>query len=397
MSEKQDTQIKLKTGTIYHNDGEQLLINALLDLQTKEAEVLDIQRQIQDHIRIIEHLKLDLKNKESAIQNSRVNLRNILYFYGQDLDNLIKNEHNGSITRKQVDDKVAEWKEVPMLAKTHGQPASPTRLGKEIKVFTYRLTRQLELLKKVAISGKFGGATGNFNAHNIAFPEIDWAEFGNKFLNEKLSIERESYTTQISNYDNFAALFDNLRRINNIIIDLDRDFWTYISMTYFKQKIKAGEVGSSAMPHKVNPIDFENSEGNLGIANAIFEHLSDKLPISRLQRDLTDSTVLRNIGVPLAHTIIAVKSTLKGLNKLIINQESIEKDLDKNWAVVAEAIQTVLRREGYPNPYEALKALTRTNNKITQESIAEFIDTLEISDGLKQQLKQITPSNYTGI
>jgi len=252
-------------------------------------------------------------------------------------------------------------------------------------------------LKKVAISGKFGGATGNFNAHNIAFPEIDWAEFGNRFLTQKLKIERETYTTQISNYDNFAALFDNLRRINNIIIDLDRDFWTYISMTYFKQKIKAGEVGSSAMPHKVNPIDFENSEGNLGIANAIFDHLSNKLPISRLQRDLTDSTVLRNIGVPLAHTIIAVKSTLKGLNKLIINKEAIEKDLEKNWAVVAEAIQTVLRREGYPNPYEALKALTRTNNKITQESIAEFIDTLDISAELKKTLKQITPSNYTGI
>lgn len=290
-----------------------------------------------------------------------------------------------------------EWKDVAMLAKTHGQPASPTRLGKEIKVFTYRLTRQLELLKKVAISGKFGGATGNFNAHHIAFPEINWAEFGNKFLSEKLKLERETYTTQISNYDNFAALFDNLRRINNIILDLDRDFWTYISMTYFKQKIKAGEVGSSAMPHKVNPIDFENSEGNLGIANAVFDHLSNKLPISRLQRDLTDSTVLRNIGVPLAHTIIAIKSTLKGLNKLIINQEAIEKDLEKNWAVVAEAIQTVLRREGYPNPYEALKALTRTNGKITQESIAEFIDTLEVSEDLKKSLKQITPSNYTGI
>ena len=290
-----------------------------------------------------------------------------------------------------------DWSNVSMLAKTHGQPASPTRLGKELKVFTYRLSRQLELLKKVAISGKFGGATGNFNAHNIAFPEIDWAEFGNRFLTQKLKIERETYTTQISNYDNFAALFDNLRRINNIIIDLDRDFWTYISMTYFKQKIKAGEVGSSAMPHKVNPIDFENSEGNLGIANAIFDHLSNKLPISRLQRDLTDSTVLRNIGVPLAHTIIAVKSTLKGLNKLIINKEAIEKDLEKNWAVVAEAIQTVLRREGYPNPYEALKALTRTNNKITQESIAEFIDTLDISAELKKTLKQITPSNYTGI
>lgn len=290
-----------------------------------------------------------------------------------------------------------EWKEVPMLAKTHGQPASPTRLGKEIRVFTYRLSRQLELLKKVAISGKFGGATGNFNAHHVAFPEIDWVEFGNKFLCEKLQLERESYTTQISNYDNFAALFDNLRRINTIVVDLDRDIWTYISLSYFKQKIKAGEVGSSAMPHKVNPIDFENSEGNLGIANAVFEHLSNKLPISRLQRDLTDSTVLRNIGVPLAHTIIAFKSTLKGLNKLIINKEAIEKDLEKNWAVVAEALQTILRREGYPNPYETLKALTRTNSKITRESIAEFIDTLDISDELKKQLKQITPANYTGI
>lgn len=290
-----------------------------------------------------------------------------------------------------------EWKDVPMLAKTHGQPASPTRLGKELKVFTYRLSRQLELLKKVAISGKFGGATGNFNAHQVAFPQFDWAEFGNQFLTQKLKLERETYTTQISNYDNFAALFDNLRRINTIVIDLDRDFWTYISMTYFKQKIKAGEVGSSAMPHKVNPIDFENSEGNLGIANAVFEHLSNKLPVSRLQRDLTDSTVLRNIGVPLAHTLIAFQSTLKGLNKLIINKEAIEKDLEKNWAVVAEAIQTILRREGYPNPYEALKALTRTNSKITQESIAEFIDTLEISNELKKTLKQITPSNYTGI
>lgn len=297
----------------------------------------------------------------------------------------------------KLDELSEEWKEVPMLAKTHGQPASPTRLGKEIKVFTYRLSRQLELLKKVAISGKFGGATGNFNAHHVAFPETDWVDFGNCFLNQKLQLERESYTTQISNYDNFAALFDNLRRINTIVIDLDRDIWTYISMSYFKQKIKAGEVGSSAMPHKVNPIDFENSEGNLGIANAVFEHLSNKLPVSRLQRDLTDSTVLRNIGVPLAHTLIAFKSTLKGLNKLIINKEAIERDLEKNWAVVAEAIQTILRREGYPNPYEALKALTRTNSKITQESIAEFIDTLEVSEELKKQLKQITPANYTGI
>ena len=296
----------------------------------------------------------------------------------------------------KLEELAEEWKDVPMLAKTHGQPASPTRLGKEIRVFVYRLTKQLELLKKVACSGKFGGATGNFNAHNEAYPEIDWTAFANKFLTEKLKIEREQYTTQISNYDNFAAVFDNLRRINNIVVDLDRDFWTYISMAYFKQKIKAGEVGSSAMPHKVNPIDFENSEGNLGIANAVLDHLSNKLPISRLQRDLTDSTVLRNIGVPLAHTIIAFKSTLKGLNKLIINKPAIEADLEDNWAVVAEAIQTILRREAYPNPYEALKALTRTNSKVTQASIAEFIDTLDISAELKEQLKQISPSNYTG-
>lgn len=296
----------------------------------------------------------------------------------------------------KLEELAEEWKDVPMLAKTHGQPASPTRLGKEIRVFVYRLTKQLELLKKVACSGKFGGATGNFNAHNVAYPEIDWTAFANKFLTEKLKIEREQYTTQISNYDNFAAVFDNLRRINTIVVDLDRDFWTYISMTYFKQKIKAGEVGSSAMPHKVNPIDFENSEGNLGMANAILDHLSNKLPISRLQRDLTDSTVLRNIGVPLAHTVIAFKSTLKGLNKLIINKPAIEADLEENWAVVAEAIQTILRREAYPNPYEALKALTRTNSKVTQQSIAEFIDTLDVSPELKKALKQITPSNYTG-
>ena len=296
----------------------------------------------------------------------------------------------------KLEELAEEWKDIPMLAKTHGQPASPTRLGKEIRVFVYRLTKQLELLKKVACSGKFGGATGNFNAHNVAYPEIDWTAFANKFLTEKLKIEREQYTTQISNYDNFAAVFDNLRRINNIVVDLDRDFWTYISMAYFKQKIKAGEVGSSAMPHKVNPIDFENSEGNLGIANAVLDHLSNKLPISRLQRDLTDSTVLRNIGVPLAHTIIAFKSTLNGLNKLIINKPAIEADLEDNWAVVAEAIQTILRREAYPNPYEALKALTRTNSKVTQASIAEFIDTLDVSVELKEQLKQISPSNYTG-
>lgn len=290
-----------------------------------------------------------------------------------------------------------EWNNVPMLAKTHGQPASPTRLGKEIQVFIYRIERQLELLKATPMSGKFGGATGNFNAHHVAYPKYDWAAFGKKFLREKLNIEREEYTTQISNYDNFAALCDGLRRINTIILDLDRDFWTYISMNYFKQKIKAGEVGSSAMPHKVNPIDYENSEGNLGLANAIFEHLATKLPVSRLQRDLTDSTVIRNVGVPFAHSIIAIKSTLKGLNKLIINPDAIAQDLEENWAVVAEAIQTILRREAYPNPYEALKALTRTNAQVTQQSISDFIDTLEVPENIKKQLKEITPSNYTGI
>ncbi|RKD96817.1 adenylosuccinate lyase [Marinifilum flexuosum] len=290
-----------------------------------------------------------------------------------------------------------DWKEIAMLARTHGQPASPTRLGKEIQVYVYRLKKQLDLLKSVPCSAKFGGATGNFNAHHVAYPEVDWAEFGNHFVNDILKLEREELTTQISNYDNMGAIFDNLKRINTILVDLNRDFWTYISMNYFKQKIKKGEVGSSAMPHKVNPIDFENSEGNLGLANATFEHLATKLPVSRLQRDLTDSTVLRNIGVPFAHTIIAFKSLLKGLDKLIIAKEAFEADLEANWAVVAEAVQTILRREGYPNPYEALKALTRTNTHVTQESIAEFIDTLEIDDDLKAQLKTISPDNYTGI
>lgn len=288
-------------------------------------------------------------------------------------------------------------KDIAMLAKTHGQPASPTKMGKEIKVFSYRIQRQLELLKKVPISGKFGGATGNFNAHHAAYPEIDWIAFAHDFLHEQLKIERETYTTQISNYDNLAAACDNLKRINNIVLDLDKDFWTYISTEYFKQKIKTGEVGSSAMPHKVNPIDFENSEGNLGIANALFEHIGNKLPISRLQRDLTDSTVTRNLGVPLSHTIIALKSTLKGLNKLIINPIAIEKDLENNWAVVAEAIQTILRKEGYPNPYESLKSLTRTNTRISGKDIADFIDGLEISENLKKELKKITPMNYTGV
>jgi adenylosuccinate lyase len=290
-----------------------------------------------------------------------------------------------------------EWNNVSMLARTHGQPASPTRLGKEIQVFIYRLNTQLELLKKIPCSAKFGGATGNFNAHKVAYPNIDWKAFGNHFVEDILKLEREQFTTQISNYDNFAAIFDNFRRINTILMDLDKDFWQYISMNYFKQKIKKGEIGSSAMPHKVNPIDFENSEGNLGIANALFQHLSNKLPISRLQRDLTDSTVLRNIGVPIAHTIIAFQSSLKGLDKLIINLDAFAKDLDNNWAVVAEAIQTILRREGYPNPYETLKELTRTNTNVTQDSIAEFIDTLEVSDALKAELKAISPDNFTGI
>ena len=289
-----------------------------------------------------------------------------------------------------------EWQNIPMLAKTHGQPASPTRLGKEIRVFAYRLTEQVNALKQIPISGKFGGATGNFNAHLIAFPDINWRDFANKFLTARLGIAREQWTTQISNYDNLGALFDALKRINTILIDLDRDIWQYISMNYFKQKIKAGEVGSSAMPHKVNPIDFENSEGNLGIANAIFSHLAMKLPISRLQRDLTDSTVLRNIGVPLGHTIIALHSTLKGLNKLILNEEAINADLDEMWSVVAEAIQTILRREGYEKPYETLKALTRTNSTIDARSIAEFIDTLKVSDSVKAELKSIAPHSYTG-
>ena len=290
-----------------------------------------------------------------------------------------------------------EWMNIPMLAKTHGQPASPTRLGKEIMVFVYRLKEQLALLKTVPISAKFGGATGNFNAHHVAYPEYDWKAFGNRFVNEVLGLKREEWTTQISNYDNLGALFDAMKRINTILIDLNRDFWQYISMEYFKQKIKAGEVGSSAMPHKVNPIDLENAEGNLGIANAFLEHLSRKLPISRLQRDLTDSTVIRNVGVPMAHIEIAFKSLLKGLGKLLLNESALYADLDKCWAVVAEGIQTILRREGYPKPYEALKALTRTNAGITEQSIREFIDTLQVSDAVKAELKAITPHNYTGM
>jgi adenylosuccinate lyase len=290
-----------------------------------------------------------------------------------------------------------EWKDIPMLAKTHGQPASPTRLGKEIEVYVYRLTVQLNALKACKITAKFGGATGNYNAHHVAYPDYDWKKIGDQFVEDKLGLQREQYTTQISNYDNLGALFDALRRINTIIIDLDRDFWMYISMEYFKQKIKKGEVGSSAMPHKVNPIDYENSEGNLGLSNAILQFLARKLPVSRLQRDLTDSTVLRNVGVPIGHSIIAIQSTVKGLRKLILNEEKIDEDLKNNWAVVAEAIQTILRREGYPNPYEALKMLTRTNEKITEEKIHDFIEGLNVSDSVKKELLAVTPENYTGM
>lgn len=297
----------------------------------------------------------------------------------------------------QLKEYAEAWKDVPMLAKTHGQPASPTRLGKEVEVYVYRLNEQLATLRNCKMTAKFGGATGNFNAHHVAYPQHDWRAFGNRFVSEKLGLEREQWTTQISNYDHLGSVFDAIRRINTIIIDLDRDFWMYISMEYFKQKIKAGEVGSSAMPHKVNPIDFENSEGNLGIANAILQFLAQKLPVSRLQRDLTDSTVLRNVGVPVGHSIIAIQSTLKGLRKLILNEEKLREDLENTWAVVAEAIQTILRREAYPHPYEALKALTRTNEKMTEETIHAFVQTLNVSDSVKAELMAITPYNYTGI
>ena len=326
----------------------------------------------------------------------------------QDINNtatpLLLKEALHEVYYPQVEELVAqlrqyadEWSDVPMLAKTHGQPASPTRLGKEMMVYVYRLAEQLKTLKASKITAKFGGATGNFNAHHVAYPSYDWRAFGDRFVSEKLGLEREQWTTQISNYDYLAAVFDGIRRINTIMIDLDRDFWMYISMDYFKQKIKAGEVGSSAMPHKVNPIDYENSEGNLGMANAILTFLSAKLPVSRLQRDLTDSTVLRNIGVPLGHSIIAIQSTLKGLRKLILNEERMRADLDGTWAVVAEAIQTILRREGYPHPYEALKALTRTNKPMSEETIHEFVGTLNVNDKVKAELMAITPLNYTGM
>lgn len=311
-------------------------------------------------------------------------LNNVYYPMLEELIAKLKNQAN-------------EWSGIAMLAKTHGQPASPTRLGKEIMVFVSRLEGQLQLLKSIPLSAKFGGATGNYNAHNVAYPSYDWKAFGNKFVSEKLGLVREEWTTQISNYDNLAAVFDALKRIDTIMIDLNRDFWQYISMEYFKQKIKEGEIGSSAMPHKVNPIDFENAEGNLGFANAILEHLSSKLPVSRLQRDLTDSTVLRNVGVPMGHIVIAIQSTLKGLDKLLLNKDALYDDLENCWAVVAEGIQTILRREGYPKPYEALKALTRTNSTITAESIAEFIDGLDVSETVKNELRKITPHSYTGV
>ena len=297
----------------------------------------------------------------------------------------------------QLETYAEEWADIPMLAKTHGQPASPTRLGKEIQVFAYRLKRQLASLKACPLTAKFGGATGNYNAHHVAYPDYDWKAFGNKFVAGKLGLEREEYTTQISNYDNLSAVFDALKRINTIMIDMNRDFWQYISMEYFKQKIKAGEVGSSAMPHKVNPIDFENAEGNLGVANALLNHLAVKLPVSRLQRDLTDSTVLRNVGVPFGHILIAIQSSLKGLRKLLLNEPAICRDLDNCWSVVAEAIQTILRREGYPHPYEALKALTRTNQAITEASIRDFIEGLDVGEDIKKELRAITPHNYTGM
>ena len=375
--------------------------------------VKDIEKVTNHDVKAVEYFikeKLDEMEKNGLGEGYFEQSREFIHFglTSQDINNtsvpLSVKEALNNVFIPQVEELIAqlneyaeEWKDVPMLAKTHGQPASPTRLGKEIMVFVYRLNEQLQLLKACKHTAKFGGATGNYNAHHVAFPEYDWRAFGNKFVSEKLGLEREQFTTQISNYDHLSSIFDAIRRINTIIIDLDRDFWMYISMEYFKQKIKAGEVGSSAMPHKVNPIDYENSEGNLGIANAILQFLSQKLPISRLQRDLTDSTVLRNIGVPLGHSVIAIQSTLKGLRKLILNEEALQRDLDNTWAVVAEAIQTILRREAYPHPYEALKALTRTNKHMDEKTIHEFIQTLDVSDAVKAELMNITPGNYTGI
>ena len=389
-----------------HNLFERLR-NIYRDFNEESAQrVKDIEKVTNHDVKAVEYFLKEEFDKIGGLES----FKEFIHFglTSQDINNtatpLLLKESLYDVYYPQVEELIdqlqqyaEEWKNVPMLAKTHGQPASPTRLGKEIMVYAYRLTEQLEILKTAKLTAKFGGATGNFNAHHVAYPTYDWRAFGNRFVSEKLGLEREQWTTQISNYDYLAAIFDAMRRINTIIIDLDRDFWMYISMDYFKQKIKAGEVGSSAMPHKVNPIDYENSEGNLGMANAVLTFLSTKLPISRLQRDLTDSTVLRNIGVPFGHSIIAIQSTLKGLRKLILNEERIKVDLNDTWAVVAEAIQTILRREGYPHPYEALKALTRTNKPMNEETIHEFIKTLEVNDEVKDELMAISPLNYTGI
>ena len=371
------------------------------------ARVKEIEKTTNHDVKAVEYF---IKEKINALSGFPVQAKEFIHFglTSQDINNTsvplsikeaLEEVYYPMVEEliEQLNDYAEQWKNVPMLAKTHGQPASPTRLGKEIMVYVYRLEEQLRGLKDTPITAKFGGATGNYNAHHVAYPQYDWREFGNAFVSEKLGLEREQWTTQISNYDWLGAIFDAMRRINTIVIDLDRDFWMYISMEYFKQKIKAGEVGSSAMPHKVNPIDFENSEGNMGMANAVLGFLAQKLPVSRLQRDLTDSTVLRNVGVPMGHALIAIQSTLKGLRKLILNEGKLQEDLDNTWAVVAEAIQTVLRREAYPNPYEALKALTRTNQKMTEQTIHEFIQGLEVSQEIKEELMAITPMNYTGI
>ena len=371
------------------------------------ARVKEIEQTTNHDVKAVEYF---IKEKISALSGFAAEAKEFIHFglTSQDINNTsvplsikeaLEEVYYPMVEEliEQLNDYAEQWKNVPMLAKTHGQPASPTRLGKEVMVYVYRLEEQLRGLKDTHITAKFGGATGNLNAHHVAYPQYDWREFGNRFVSEKLGLEREQWTTQISNYDWLGAIFDGMRRINTIIIDLDRDFWMYISMEYFKQKIKAGEVGSSAMPHKVNPIDFENSEGNLGMANAVLQFLAQKLPVSRLQRDLTDSTVLRNVGVPMGHALIALQSTLKGLRKLILNEAKLQEDLENTWAVVAEAIQTILRREAYPNPYEALKALTRTNEKMTEESIHGFISGLDVSDDVKEELMAITPWNYTGM
>jgi adenylosuccinate lyase len=382
------------------------LRNLYLNFKSEDAQVIKETEKITNHdVKAVEYF---IKDKFDALGLSAY--KEFIHFglTSQDINNtaipLSTKEAFQEVYLKslialvsKLKDLSDEWSDIPLLARTHGQPASPTRLGKEIAVFVERLEEQMRLLFNVPFAAKFGGATGNYNAHHVAYPEVDWRKFGNNFVESTLGLHHSFPTTQIEHYDHFAAFFDALKRINTIIIDLDRDIWTYVSMDYFKQKIKAGEIGSSAMPHKVNPIDFENSEGNLGMANAIFEHLSAKLPLSRLQRDLTDSTVLRNIGVPFGHTLIAFESTLKGLDKLLLNKAKIAEDLDKNWAVVAEAIQTILRREGYPNPYEALKGLTRTNTTIDKKAIHDFIDTLEVSKAIKKELLAISPSTYLGI